>query len=150
MSVDCNTIVGHLKFLKWQPSYEFEKPFQVFINVPDNARDKRTTNLVFEDVAVEIGNLRHLTHTTSLDQHGFIYRKYKTHVQDLTDRSAVETSYLSEVESILRQEVDGADRIFFFDWRVSVATLPSLSSHGTTIQTSCTNRHQAPQERTGD
>jgi len=32
----------------------------------------------------------------------------------------IENIYMKEIESLLRKEVDGVGRIFFFDWRVSI------------------------------
>jgi hypothetical protein len=76
---------------------------------------------------MQIQDVRALTTITpSLDQHGFIYRQQKTNVKDFTQRALVEKFYLPEVESILREELQGADRIFFFDWRVRSITLLTL------------------------
>lgn len=112
------SIRAELKFLKWQPLYELEKPFQIFINIPDDAKDKRTTNLNFENVQVELTDARILSPQLSLDERGFVYRKHEIAPLDYTNRKEVECAYLPEIESLLKTELDGVDQVFFFDWRV--------------------------------
>ncbi|KAF7504096.1 hypothetical protein GJ744_002861 [Endocarpon pusillum] len=111
-------VLASMKFLQWQSLYEVEKPFQIFINIPDHVEDKRTTNLVFEDNQLKVKDVRASATNFSLDQHGFIYRNHETALRDFTNRKHVEESYLPEVESLLRQEADGVDEVFFFDWRL--------------------------------
>lgn len=111
-------VLASLKFLQWQPLFEVEKPFQIFINIPDHVRDKRTTNLVFEDVQLSVKDVRANATDFSLDQHGFMYRNHETALRDFTSRKHVEETYLPEVESLLRQEADEVDEVFFFDWRL--------------------------------
>ena len=107
-----------LKFLQWQTLYEVEKPFQIFINIPKDAEDPRDTNLVFETVDLKAEDVRTLPMELSLDANGFVYRKNVTEVTDFTDKYVVERDYLPEIETLLRNELDGIDRVFFFDWRV--------------------------------
>ena len=108
-----------LKFLDFQELYTKEKPFQIFIDIPKDAVDQRSSNLVFKDVQVPLKDVRTMPDHFSLDGNGFIYRKHKTNISNLADRETVEMTYLPEVESILREEMEGVDRVFFFDWRVS-------------------------------
>ena len=107
-----------LQFLDWQDLYETEKPFQIFIDVPKDAEDPRDTNLVFKSVDVKFHNVRGQSDEFTLDDHGFMYRQHTTAVSDFTDRKVVVDDYLPEVEALLRKEVEGVDRVFFFDWRV--------------------------------
>lgn len=118
MLATTRSIRAELKFLKWQQLYELEKPFQIFINIPDDAKDRRTTNLNFENVQVELTDARTLTTQPSLDEHGFVYRHHEIASLDYTDRKEVESIYLPELESLLKTELDGVDQVFFFDWRV--------------------------------
>ena len=107
-----------LKFLQWQKLYEVEKPFQIFINIPKDAEDPRDTNLVFETVDLKAQDVRTLPVQFALDTNGFIYRQHVTKVTDFTNRAVVEQDYLPEIDTLLRKELDGVDRVFFFDWRV--------------------------------
>lgn len=105
-------------FLQWQKLYEIEKPFQIFINTPEDAQDQRDTNLVFEKQLCTIQDIRGVAYNPSLDENGFTYRRHLTKTTDFTNRRNVDEKYLPEVENLLKSEVDGVDRVFFFDWRV--------------------------------
>lgn len=109
-----------LSFLQWQKLYEWEKPFQIFINIPEDAEDQRDTNLVFEQVPVAVHDIRGLSEDFSLDANAFMYRQHATKITDFTSRETIEQEYLPEIEQLLKHVVEGADRIFFFDWRVSI------------------------------
>ncbi len=108
-----------LKFLDWQELYSREKPFQIFIDIPEDATDQRSSNLVFKGIQVPLKDVRAMPDQFSLDANGFIFRKHKTDVRNFADGKTVETAYLPEVEAILRDEIEGVDKVFFFDWRVS-------------------------------
>lgn len=111
-------VTATLKFLKWQSLYELEKPFQIFINIPPEASDQRTTNLVYEDVTLPIKDVRGLKSQPNLDENGFMYCQHRTEFKDFNSREAVDKFYLPEIEQLLRKETEGVDRVFFFDWRV--------------------------------
>lgn len=114
-----STLSITLKFLKWQPLYVDEKPFQIFINIPPSALDQRTTNLVFENITLPVHDIRFLPLPPTLDSHGFTYIKQETSVKNFSSRENVDKYYLPDIEALLRMEVEGVDRVFFFDWRVS-------------------------------
>lgn len=115
-----------LMFLQWQRLYEIEKPFQIFINIPEDAQDQRDTNLVFGKVECMIQDIRDAAHEPSLDETGFIYRRHTTKLNDFTNRTIVDQDYLPEVERLLRCELDDVDRVFFFDWRVCKNFVPRI------------------------
>lgn len=111
-------ITTSLNFLQWQRLYEEEKPFQIFINIPKDAEDQRNTNLVFRKVTLKVQDVRGHLENLSLDANGFMYRQHTTKMTSFRDRKIVGENYLPEIEALLKREVDGADHIFFFDWRV--------------------------------
>ena len=117
------SVKASLKFLQWQPLYNVERPFQIFINIPEHVKDRRTTNLVFEDRQVMVKDIRGCADDYTLDEHGFMYRHHETGRINFEDRTTVENQYLPEVESLLRCEVPGVDRVFFFDWRVRASPI---------------------------
>lgn len=121
-------------FLQWQDLYEIERPFQIFIDIPKDAKDQRDTNLVFEKVSCKIEDVRDGVHNLSLDGNGFIYRRHATNVTDFTNRMTVDRNYLPEIEKFLKDELDGVDRVFFFDWRVRRPPIggPSLTQQSLT------------------
>jgi hypothetical protein len=114
-----NTVAGRVKFIQWQELYEYEKPFQIFIDPPKGAKDQRTTNLIYEDRTINVVDIRGEESTYSLDDHGFTYRHHESTFDDFEKRDAVETEYLPEMERVLKSEVDGVDKVYFFDWRVN-------------------------------
>lgn len=107
-----------MKFLKWQALYEFEKPFQIFINIPAHVKDQRTTNLVYEDVQVDVNDVRTYPTSFDLNREGFTYLKHRTKLQSFTQRATIEDQYLPEIEGLIRSNVENIDRIHFFDWRL--------------------------------
>lgn len=111
-------LVVTLKFLDWQELYAREKPFQIFIDIPDDAEDQCSSNLDFKDVQVPLIDVRTIPDNFSLDANGFIFRNYKVNVSNISNRETVETAYLLEIENILREEIPDIDRIYIFDWRV--------------------------------
>lgn len=111
-------ITTSLNFLRWQKLYEEEKPFQIFINLPEDAEDQRTTNLVFEKVSLQVHDVRGQARDFSLDMNGFMYRQHTIQKTNFLDQQSIEETYLPDIQTLLQQEVEGADRIFFFDWRV--------------------------------
>jgi hypothetical protein len=117
------SVAVKLKFLSWHQLYETEKPFQIFINIPTHVKDQRTTNLVYEDVEVQIEDVRKHPKGFSLDGEGFQYLTHRTKVQDVSQRKVVEAQYLPEIERLLRQHVEDVDRVYFFDWRVRLQHL---------------------------
>ena len=117
-----NHLTIKLKFLKWLPLYVTEKPFQIFLNIPPEAKDQRTTNLVYEDVSLSVQDIRLLSSAEqlSLDDSGFMYCNHMTTMTDFSNREVVERTYLPEVEELLRTQIGDVERVFFFDWRVSL------------------------------
>ena len=111
-------VTTNLNFLRWQKLYEEEKPFQIFINIPEDAEDQRVTNLVFEKISLKIHDVRGQSKDFSLDTNGFMYRQHATKTRNFSNRQSVDEKYLPEIKALLQQEVEGADHIYTFDWRV--------------------------------
>lgn len=105
------------KFLKWLDLYRTEKPFVSFIDIPEDAQDKRDNNLHFEDRTTKVSDIRSNELKYTLDDHGFMVRWNKIDLPSY-DSQNVRASYLPEVEKLLKEAVDGVDEVFFFDWRV--------------------------------
>ena len=111
---------GTVRYLKWLDLYNKERPFQVFIEIPKDASDQRTTNLEWEQRLEKFHDVRGREDSFTLDGNGFMYLHAPTEFHDFGSPEAVEAQYLPEIDDLLRSTVDGIDRIFFFDWRVSV------------------------------
>lgn len=109
---------GSLQFVKWQDLYLEEKPFMLFIDPPKDGKDNRTTNIVYESRQVQFQDLRGREHLYDLDEHGFAYVHHQTDFQDYENLAAVETEYFAACSEILKNNLEGVDDIFIFDWRV--------------------------------
>ena len=109
-----------LNYLHWQDVYAKEKPFQLFSVIPSSGlAGERTTNLVFKEGQVEfIRDVRGEESSYSLNDQDFAFRVYPTCLQDFKVRENIENVYLSEMEDLLKREVESVDKVYFFDWRV--------------------------------
>ena len=109
-----------LNYLEWQDFYAKEKPFQLFSVVPNSGlAGEMTTNLVFKEGQIEfIRDVRGEESLYLLDTQGFAFSVYPTCVPDFSVRENIENVYLSEMEELLKREVENVDKVYFFDWRV--------------------------------
>ena len=123
-----NDCWASIQFLKWQKLYERERPFHILIDVPKDAPDQRTTNLVYEDVDQYMTDVRGYEDTFDLDGNGFKYLRKNIDFQEFNDAEAVHAGYFPEVERILRENVEEADEIFLFGWRVCKQQHPGPST----------------------
>jgi hypothetical protein len=106
-------------YLEWQVLYEKEKPFEIFIQIPEDAEDKRWTNQFFKQGPRQhIRDLRGNEDSVSLDQNGFEYRKHAFKFTDCDNNDAIAQEYLPEVERFIMDEVEGAERVHIFNWEV--------------------------------
>jgi hypothetical protein len=118
---DLPAVEANLLYLKWQDLYKTEKPFEIFVNIPEGSADRRPTNLVFElGEKQKIRNIRGHENDFHLDTHGFKTCSRPICFDLWEDMNAVTSQYLPEIEQVLREEVEGADEIFVFDWQVSL------------------------------
>lgn len=108
-------------YMKWQDLYSTEKPFQILIDIPRDSSDQRTTNVEFERGPVEtVTDMRGSEFAYQLDQHGFQVFKSATCLlsAQFEDPVMISQRYLPECAELLRKNLDGADRIHIFGWRV--------------------------------
>jgi hypothetical protein len=110
-------ITTTLKFLQWQELYKREKPFLCFVDIPEDAEDKRDNNLVFEDRETRITDIRPSKDQFTLDGNGLMMRNHRSSVSR-SDTETIKEIYLTEVEELVKQSIDGVDEVFIFDWRV--------------------------------
>ncbi|KAH9909790.1 hypothetical protein F4778DRAFT_775704 [Xylariomycetidae sp. FL2044] len=104
---ETHAIKESIEFLKWNDLYREEKPFQIFINIPEDAADQRATNLSWEAKSKVIVDARHNISSFSLDNHGFAFRTHPSRLGNLSDVSKddITNSYLPEVEEIIKAEL---------------------------------------------
>ncbi|KAH9985174.1 hypothetical protein F4779DRAFT_632510 [Xylariaceae sp. FL0662B] len=101
---------AELAFLQWNDIYNVEKPFQTFINLPSDAEDKRSTNLMWEKRPKIIRDLRSVN-TFEIDESGFIFRNYPSRLTEFSDKNKILTTYLPEVEDIIKKELKGVEKL---------------------------------------
>ena len=118
-------ITTDINYAKWLDIYKEEKPYLVLYDIPEDHEDQRTTNIEFETVKKDVHDIRDSDTEFTLDQHGFTFKNACTTLRSFSDRRIVDEVYLPETEKLLREEVEGVDQVFFFDWRVSLAQVSS-------------------------
>ena len=107
------------EYLEWQDLYEEEKPFEVFIQIPDGLPDARPTNLVFNKVCTQlVKDIRGNESEYTLNEQGFQVVKVPTAFKDFYNRDSVEQHYKAECAQLLMDNLEGVDRLYFFNWRV--------------------------------
>lgn len=120
------------RYIRWLDIYNSEKPFQVLIDLPADAEDRRRTNIEFHDGSREaVRNARSDMSTFDIDKHGFTFVKHQTALQqpDFLDREAIERVYLPECKELLQASLEGVDRVHIFNWLVSLSEHPSKAPH---------------------
>ncbi|KAI1415842.1 hypothetical protein F5Y13DRAFT_177940 [Hypoxylon sp. FL1857] len=108
----------NLTFLQWKELYKIEKPFQIFINIPADAEDKRSTNLSWKTKSKAVRDIRCLETPPSIDEFGFTFRYHPSRLADFSSKEQITSTYLPEVEEIIRAELNNVEKVFIFDWRV--------------------------------
>lgn len=119
-----------LNYLDWQDVYAREKPFQLFSVIANSIlAGERSTNLVFKEGQVEfIRDVRGEESLYTLNDQGFAFRVYPTCLRDFSVRENIENVYLSEMEDLLKRDLESVDKVYFFDWRVCSLIRQALST----------------------
>ncbi|CAG8899823.1 unnamed protein product [Penicillium egyptiacum] len=119
-----------LKYLQWQTNYTHIRPYRIaqFGRKRKNNEQKTPHNLVFQEgaVAETIRDIRGIeaegTWSFTLETNGFVYRRYPsplfTNPKDFGDPYHIQNIFLPECEAILRNEIEGVERVFIFDWKI--------------------------------
>jgi hypothetical protein len=120
-----------LTYLQWQNSYTKVRPYRIaqFGRKKSKNEQPKPHNLVFhkgEDIET-IRDVRGIDDDQkfSLEANGFVYRRYpppwSITPKDYYDPEQIRNVFLPECEAILRNEIEGVDRVFIFDWKVNDA-----------------------------
>ena len=117
-------VTAALSYLRKLELYKHEKPFEMLMDIPKDAADQRYFNTKFEAREHVIRDMRNSDEDFTLDKNGFTVRNFRSCVDSggVIDRKLVEDHYLPEVEKLIRDNVEGVDQLFFFEWRVSYTT----------------------------
>ncbi|KAF2791294.1 hypothetical protein K505DRAFT_249299 [Melanomma pulvis-pyrius CBS 109.77] len=120
LSAASGATTNFFQYLAWQDIYIRERPYQVLLNVPDRAREKRRHNLVFHDGPEEIvHDVRDRASDFTLDNNGFTYIKQRSSlsIKDFDNREMITKTFLQEVEQVLKANLSGVDQVYIYDWR---------------------------------
>jgi hypothetical protein len=122
-----------LKYLEWQPSYTHTRPYRIakFGRKRKNDDQNKPYNLVFREghnteIIKDIRGMKEDERNSgfTLDANGFVYRRYPaplfTNPKDFEAPDHIKNIFLPECEAILRNEIEGVDQVFIFDWKVSL------------------------------
>ncbi|KAH7333288.1 methyltransferase CmcJ [Rhexocercosporidium sp. MPI-PUGE-AT-0058] len=94
-------VTASLNYLQKLDIYKHEKPFEIIMDIPSNAKDQRQHNTKFEAREQIIRDIRELKYQFTLDKHGFMVREFR-----------------STLDSLIREQVSDVDQVFFFEWRL--------------------------------
>ncbi|PVH88887.1 methyltransferase CmcJ [Cadophora sp. DSE1049] len=113
-------VTALLNYLQKLELYKHEKPFEILMDIPEDAKDQRHFNTKFEAREHIVRDMRISSEDFNLDKNGFTVHKFPSclDTQGTVDRKRVEEQYLPEVEKLIRDNVIGVDQVFFFEWRL--------------------------------
>ena len=110
-----------LLYLQWDEKFLTEKPYQVFVPLPDGIPEECQSNLHFALGEVEVvTDIRGREGDFTLDKNGFAVCQQNSKLENFTDAKEIERIYLPEVVELLKENVKDAEKIVIFDWRVRV------------------------------
>ena len=110
-----------LNYLKWNDLYRTEMAFQTSVPLPSSAPDQRRHNLDFQPGNKQlIRDLRGCDEEPKIDVHGFQFFNQKTDLkpEQYHDAGAIQDVYLPEFVRMIRENIEGADHVIVYDWRV--------------------------------
>ncbi|KAI9663986.1 MAG: hypothetical protein M1821_007477 [Bathelium mastoideum] len=116
-----------LEYLADLPLYKTTKPLQY---VPGFENDQRSTVCLNSGPPETLHDVRGTAlDNFTLDDNGFKYVKAPTDFRDWNSQDAVAEIYISEMEALLRKEVEGVDEIVIFDARIRHGESSGTKAH---------------------
>ncbi|KAK7419776.1 hypothetical protein QQX98_003148 [Neonectria punicea] len=105
-----------LNYAKRLSIYDKEVPYQILSDFPG---EYKKSNVEFgpAPVAETIHDIRGRESDFKADSHGFQVCRQETKVQDWISKDVIETQYYAEMDRLLKNELEGVDETFFYDWR---------------------------------
>ncbi|KAF2440058.1 hypothetical protein P171DRAFT_489834 [Karstenula rhodostoma CBS 690.94] len=111
----CET--ASINFLRRDPLYATEKPFQVFTGDDIATQGQRNTNLLWEERNVQVEDFRDEGDYFDIDNHGFTSRTIEGFSR-LDSTTEIELSYIPTIQDLIRNEIADAGTVFVYDWRI--------------------------------
>lgn len=110
------------QYLVWDDIYQTIKPFRDARTNLGEVDGEKKHNLSYQKGSEEVvHDIRGSEVTFTLNDHGFIYREYLSSLmpEEFSNPERITQVFLPQCETMLKAEVDGADRVVIYDWRVS-------------------------------
>lgn len=109
-----------LSYLQWQEKYHIEKPYQVFVPLPEGVPEEKASNLEFALGEEEIvRDIRGTDTNFTLDKHGFTIRMMDISPHWFSE-TEIKNRYIPETCEFVK-EVVKAEHVIPFDWRVNLS-----------------------------
>lgn len=113
-----------LSYIQWHDKYFMEKPYQVFVPLPEGVPEERASNIDFALGNEEIvRDIRGVDAKFTLDKHGFTTCTMEMSPH-LFSETEIQHRYIPETCEFVKNVVK-ADRVIPFDWRVTFSILSS-------------------------
>jgi hypothetical protein len=109
------TTIGTVRFLANIDKWDDEKPFCLTLPLPPN---QPKSNVIFDEHLLEIHDTRGQDSQFALDVHGFSFATLPAFSVDMSDKKAVESQYLQQMEEFIREKFK-ANIVYAFDYTVS-------------------------------
>lgn len=113
---------SRLRYLGWPDLFlADEKPYEMMIDQPGIPEEKLANVTFYDDQLETICDIRTSNTFFDLDTHGLTFVEHATQLNedDFMNKLAIESSYLPECIKLLKANMDGADRIYIYNWFVS-------------------------------
>ncbi|KAF1913120.1 hypothetical protein BDU57DRAFT_503956 [Ampelomyces quisqualis] len=112
------SVQAQFSYANWNDLYLKEKPYKLFIDLPQKHAHAPRTNLSFQPHATPVYDVRGNEAEFVLDKNGFEILRHGTEITDFGNVAAIEQIYFTEMKELIMGKVDGAKRVEVFDWRV--------------------------------
>lgn len=110
-----------LSYIRWHEKYHVEKPYQVFMPLPDGIPEEKASNLEFDLGNEEIvKDIRGANNPFTLDEHGFTTCSMDMSPHWFSEKEIIDR-YIPAICEMVK-ELLKADRVISFDWRVNSST----------------------------
>jgi hypothetical protein len=111
------TTIGTVRFLANIDKWDDEKPFCLTLPLPPN---QPKSNVIFDEHLLEIHDTRGQDSQFALDVHGFSFATLPAFSVDMSDKKAVESQYLQQMEEFIREKFK-ANIVYAFDYTLREA-----------------------------
>jgi len=112
--------LNSFKYVKWDEKFRTEKPFHLYVDLPDDTPNSVRGNIEFESAEPEVvHDIRGRESDFKLDIHGFEFHQYqRSEFSEWENVAAVKSKFYPEMRQLMKQHVLDADFVHVFQHRV--------------------------------